>query len=182
MEEVPGGQFCCGSTTRALDAGTKRDLDALRLVESLDCISDGDGVRLVTELGEQRAQGGAPSSQFIVRDRRAPNGTTVVVAHTGACKRDPETIAECDHLDLNILDPFCATLDDRAVGQMIGPRSTTNAVPSLKDGDVPAGICERLGGDQASEAGANDDGGRGFHVLHHIGIMRLGAIHSEGAH
>ena len=52
MQQVPGRQFRRRSATGALDTSTKRDFDALRLIESLDCVGDGDVVRLIAEFGE----------------------------------------------------------------------------------------------------------------------------------
>ena len=76
----------------------------------------------------------------------------------------PEARTESDHLDLNILDPLRATLDNRAVGQMVGPSTTTDTVTGFEHRDVPTGVDEGLGGDQAREARAHHDCGVVIHA------------------
>ena len=65
-----------------------------------------------------------------------------MVAHARPREWNAEARTERDHLDLYILDPLCATLNDRAVGQMVGPSTTTHAVAGFEHRDVPTGVDE----------------------------------------
>ena len=65
-----------------------------------------------------------------------------MVAHARPREGDAEAGTEGDHLDLYVLDPLRTAFNDGAVGQMVGPSTTTHAVAGFEHRDVPTGVDE----------------------------------------
>ena len=87
--------------------------------------------------------------------------------------RDAELLGEGYHSRLSRIDPLGTSVDEGAIGQVIGEHASANAVLRLDHQDVRAGAGQRASGDQTGQPGADDHDLAGSQLLSCAPRMRL---------